>query len=94
MNFMQFLLSMGRKLLSVEFEEVTVCWKKKKLIMHVGEGYTEREIAVKLGMVDHSEYKENDAFLKINPDYKPLNLRSFSWVQEQEKPPVGADGLI
>ena len=44
----------------------------------MGEGYTEREIAVKLGMGRCTvNTKKNDAFLKINPDYKPLNLRSF-----------------
>ena len=46
-------------LLSVEFEEVTSVLeeKEKLIILHVGEGYTEREIAVKLGMGRSSEYK-------------------------------------
>ncbi|PGM91598.1 sigma-70 family RNA polymerase sigma factor [Bacillus cereus] len=67
-------------LLSVEFEEVTSVLeeKEKLIILHVGEGYTEREIAVKLGMGRSTlNRKKNEAFLKINPDYKPLNQRSF-----------------
>ncbi|PEA85884.1 sigma-70 family RNA polymerase sigma factor [Bacillus thuringiensis] len=67
-------------LLSVEFEEATnVLEEREKLIiLHVGEGYTEREIAVKLGMGRSTvNKKKNEAFLKINPNYKPLNLRTF-----------------
>ncbi|WP_242291288.1 MULTISPECIES: sigma-70 family RNA polymerase sigma factor [unclassified Bacillus cereus group] len=67
-------------LLSVEFEEVTSVLeeKEKVIILHVGEGYTEREIAVKLGMGRSTlNKKKNEAFLKINPNYKPLNLRTF-----------------
>ncbi|WP_410993260.1 sigma-70 RNA polymerase sigma factor region 4 domain-containing protein [Bacillus cereus] len=67
-------------LLSVGFEEVTSALegKGKLIIMHVGEGYTEREIAVKLGMGKSTvNPKKNEAFFKINPDYKPLNVRTF-----------------
>ncbi|PEL11618.1 RNA polymerase subunit sigma [Bacillus toyonensis] len=67
-------------LLSVEFEEVTSVLeeKEKLIILHVGEGYTEREIAVKLGMGRSTlNRKKNEAFLKINPDYKPMKQRSF-----------------
>ncbi|CCW05957.1 RNA polymerase sigma factor [Bacillus sp. GeD10] len=67
-------------LLSVEFEEaINVLEEREKLIiLHVGEGYTEREIAVKLGMGRSTvNQKKNEAFLKINPNYKPLNLRTF-----------------
>ena len=52
-------------LLSVEFEEVTSVLeeKEKLIILHVGEGYTEREIAVKLGMGRSIvNTKKNDAF--------------------------------
>ena len=52
-------------LLSVEFEEVTSVLeeKEKLIILHVGEGYTEREIAVKLGMGRCTvNTKKNDAF--------------------------------
>ncbi|PEO43700.1 RNA polymerase subunit sigma, partial [Bacillus toyonensis] len=64
----------------VEFEEVTSVLeeKEKLIILHVGEGYTEREIAVKLGMGRSTlNRKKNEAFLKINPDYKPMKQRSF-----------------
>ncbi|MEK4500645.1 sigma-70 family RNA polymerase sigma factor [Bacillus sp. FSL R12-0069] len=69
-----------KALLSVEFEEVTSVLeeKEKLIILHVGEGYTEREIAVKLGMGRSTvNTKKNEAFLKINPDYKPLNVSTF-----------------
>ncbi|MED1381758.1 sigma-70 family RNA polymerase sigma factor [Bacillus mycoides] len=67
-------------LLSVEFEEVTSVLeeKEKSIILHVGEGYTTREIARKLEMGKSTvNKKKNEAFLKINPNYIPLNLRSF-----------------
>ncbi|OUB48229.1 sigma-70 family RNA polymerase sigma factor [Bacillus thuringiensis] len=67
-------------LLSVEFEEVTSVLgeKEKSIILHVGEGYTTREIARKFEMGESTvKKKKNAAFLKINPNYKPLNLRSF-----------------
>ncbi|MCQ6343300.1 sigma-70 family RNA polymerase sigma factor [Bacillus cereus] len=67
-------------LLSVEFEEVTSVLeeKEKLIILHIGEGYTTREIARKLEMGKSTvNKKKNEAFLKINPDYKPLNLRTF-----------------
>ncbi|PEE35910.1 sigma-70 family RNA polymerase sigma factor [Bacillus cereus] len=67
-------------LLSVEFEEVTSVLeeKEKLIILHVGEGYTTREIAKKFEMGKSTvNRKKNEAFLKINPNYKPLNLRTF-----------------
>ncbi|MGE0976217.1 sigma-70 family RNA polymerase sigma factor [Bacillus cereus] len=67
-------------LLSVEFEEVTSVLeeKEKLIILHVGEGYTTREIARKFEMGKSTvNKKKNEAFLKINPNYKPLNLRTF-----------------
>ncbi|PHG57421.1 sigma-70 family RNA polymerase sigma factor [Bacillus toyonensis] len=67
-------------LLSVEFEEVTSVLeeKEKSIILHVGEGYTTREIARKFEMGKSTvNKKKNEAFLKINPNYTPLNLRSF-----------------
>ncbi|MED2749630.1 sigma-70 family RNA polymerase sigma factor [Bacillus thuringiensis] len=67
-------------LLSVEFEELTSVLegKEKLIILHVGEGYTTREIAKKFEMGKSTvNKKKNEAFLKINPNYKPLNLRTF-----------------
>jgi len=67
-------------LLSVEFEEVTSVLeeKEKLIILHVGEGYTTREIARKFEMGKSTvNKKKNEAFLKINPNYTPLNLRTF-----------------
>ncbi|MEC2464120.1 sigma-70 family RNA polymerase sigma factor [Bacillus cereus] len=67
-------------LLSVEFEEVTSVLeeKEKVIILHVGEGYTEREIAMKFEMGQSTvNGKKNKAFLKINPDYKPMKQTSF-----------------
>ncbi|PTC15410.1 sigma-70 family RNA polymerase sigma factor [Bacillus wiedmannii] len=67
-------------LLSVEFEEVTSVLeeKEKSIILHIGEGYTTREIARKFEMGKSTvNKKKNEAFLKINPNYTTLNLRSF-----------------
>ena len=67
-------------LLSVEFEEVTSVLgeKEKSIILHVGEGYSTREIAMKFEMGKSTvNKKKNEAFLKMNPDYKPLKQRSF-----------------
>ncbi|OUB44866.1 sigma-70 family RNA polymerase sigma factor [Bacillus thuringiensis] len=67
-------------MLSIEFAEVTSVLeeKEKSIILHVGEGYTTREIARKFEMGKSTvNKKKNEAFLKINPNYKPLNLRSF-----------------
>ncbi|ARJ20492.1 RNA polymerase subunit sigma [Bacillus mycoides] len=65
---------------SIEFEEVTSVLeeKEKSIILHIGEGYTTREIARKFEMGKSTvNKKKNEAFLKINPNYTPLNLRSF-----------------
>ena len=67
-------------LLSVAFEEVTSVLeeKEKSIILHIGEGYTTREIAMKFGMGKSTVNKrKNESFLKINPDYKPMKERSF-----------------
>ncbi|MEB9626154.1 sigma-70 family RNA polymerase sigma factor [Bacillus cereus] len=67
-------------LLSVAFEEVTSVLeeKEKSIILHIGEGYTTREIARKFEMGKSTLNKrKNEAFLKINPDYKPMKQRSF-----------------
>ncbi|MED3357004.1 sigma-70 family RNA polymerase sigma factor [Bacillus thuringiensis] len=63
----------------LEFEEVTgvLNGKEKAIILHIGEGYTAEEIAVRLGMGKSTVHqKKNAAFLKINPDYQPVK-RSF-----------------
>ncbi|PEE32390.1 RNA polymerase subunit sigma, partial [Bacillus cereus] len=65
---------------SIEFEEVTSVLeeKEKSIILHIGEGYTTREIARKFEMGKSTvNKKKNEAFLKINPDYKPMKQRSF-----------------
>ncbi|PGP70327.1 RNA polymerase subunit sigma, partial [Bacillus cereus] len=67
-------------LLSVEFEEVTSVLeeREKSIILHIGEGYTTREIARKFEMGKSTvNKKKNEAFLKINPDYTPMEQRSF-----------------
>lgn len=67
-------------LLSVEFEEVTSVLeeKEKSIILHVGEGYTTEEIARKFEMGKSTvNKKKNEAFLKMNSDYKPMKQRSF-----------------
>lgn len=65
---------------SIEFEEVTSVLeeKEKSIILHIGEGYTTREIARKFEMGKSTVNKrKNEAFLKINPDYTPMKQRSF-----------------
>ncbi|PGP94024.1 RNA polymerase subunit sigma, partial [Bacillus cereus] len=65
---------------SIEFEEVTSVLeeKEKSIMLHIGEGYTTREIARKFEMGKSTvNKKKNEAFLKINPDYKPMKQRSF-----------------
>ncbi|MGH0943811.1 sigma-70 family RNA polymerase sigma factor [Bacillus mycoides] len=67
-------------LLSVEFEEVTSVLeeKEKSIILYIGEGYTTEEIAMKFEMGKSTvNKKKNKAFLKINPDYKPMKQKSF-----------------
>ena len=66
-------------LLSVEFEEVTSVLeeKEKLIILHIGEGYSTREIAMKFEMGKSTVNKKKMKRFKINPDYKPLNFRSF-----------------
>ncbi len=52
--------------------------KEKSIILHVGEGYTTREIAVKLEMKKSTvQTRKTRAFLKMNPDYKPIKQKSF-----------------
>ena len=65
---------------SIEFEEVTSVLeeKEKSIILHIGEGYTPAEIAMKFEMgYTTVNTKKNKAFLKINPDYKPMKQTSF-----------------
>ncbi|MES1053602.1 sigma-70 family RNA polymerase sigma factor [Bacillus thuringiensis] len=65
---------------SVEFEEVTSVLeeREKSIILHIGEGYTTREIARKFEMGKSTVNKrKNETFLKMNPDYKPMKQRSF-----------------
>ncbi|OOR12023.1 RNA polymerase subunit sigma [Bacillus cereus] len=65
---------------SIEFEEVMSVLeeKEKSIVLHVGEGYTTREIAMKFEMGKSTvNKKKNKAFLKINPDYKPMKQKSF-----------------
>ncbi|MEW4235967.1 sigma-70 family RNA polymerase sigma factor [Bacillus thuringiensis] len=65
---------------SIEFEEVTSVLeeKEKSIILHIGEGYTTAEIAMKFEMAQSTvNGKKNKAFLKINPDYKPMKQTSF-----------------
>ncbi|MGQ7306509.1 sigma-70 family RNA polymerase sigma factor [Bacillus cereus] len=65
---------------SIEFEEATSVLgeKEKSIILHIGEGYSTREIAMKFEMGKSTvNKKKNEAFLKMNPDYKPLKQRSF-----------------
>jgi len=59
---------------SIEFEEITsvIDEKEKSIIMHISEGYTAEEIALKFGIGRSTVHqKKNQAFRKINPDYKP-----------------------
>ncbi|MED3087427.1 sigma-70 family RNA polymerase sigma factor [Bacillus toyonensis] len=65
---------------SIEFEEVTSVLeeREKSIILHIGEGYTTREIARKFEMGKSTvNKKKNEAFLKMNSDYKPMKQRSF-----------------
>ncbi|PEE35593.1 sigma-70 family RNA polymerase sigma factor [Bacillus cereus] len=65
---------------SIEFEEVTSVLEEKEraIILHIGEGYAIREIAMKFEMGKSTvNKKKNEAFLKINPDYTPMKQRSF-----------------
>ncbi|MES1054447.1 sigma-70 family RNA polymerase sigma factor, partial [Bacillus thuringiensis] len=67
-------------MLAIEFEEVTSVLeeKEKSIILHIGEGYSTREIARKFEMGKSTvNKKKNEAFLKMNPDYKPMKQRSF-----------------
>ncbi|AZJ23189.1 sigma-70 family RNA polymerase sigma factor [Bacillus wiedmannii bv. thuringiensis] len=67
-------------MLSTEFEEVTSVLeeKEKAIILHVGEGYTTEEIAMKLEMKKSTVHsKKTRAFLKMNPNYKPMKQKSF-----------------
>ena len=53
-------------------------WKKRKtIIMHVGYGFTEQEIAMKLGMKNLLFIQERPGILKMNPNYKPMKQKSF-----------------
>ncbi|MBY0036704.1 sigma-70 family RNA polymerase sigma factor [Bacillus cereus] len=64
----------------IEFEEVTSVLeeKEKSIIMHVGEGYTTEEIAMKLEMKKSTVHTtKTRAFKKMNPDYKPIKQKSF-----------------
>jgi len=67
-------------LLSVEFEEVTSVLeeKEKSIILHVGEGYTTEEIAMKLDMKKSTVHTtKTRVFKKMNPDYKPIKQKFF-----------------
>lgn len=67
-------------MLSTEFEEVTSVLeeKEKSIILHVGEGYTTEEIAMKLEMKKSTVHtRKTQAFLKMNPNYKPMKQKSF-----------------
>ncbi|HHL0974254.1 RNA polymerase subunit sigma [Bacillus thuringiensis serovar kyushuensis] len=67
-------------ILSIEFEEVTSVLEEqeKSIILHVGEGYTTEEIARKLEMKKSTvQTRKTRAFLKMNPDYKPIKQKSF-----------------
>ena len=46
--------------------------------MHVGYGFTEQEIAMKLGMKNLLFIqRKTRAFLKMNPNYKPMKQNPF-----------------
>ncbi|MGG0008385.1 sigma-70 family RNA polymerase sigma factor [Bacillus tropicus] len=67
-------------ILSIEFEEVTSVLEEqeKSIILHVGEGYTTEEIARKLEMKKSTVHtRKTRAFLKMNPNYKPIKQKSF-----------------
>ncbi|MFE6708753.1 sigma-70 family RNA polymerase sigma factor [Bacillus thuringiensis] len=65
---------------SIEFEEITSVLdeEEKILILHISEGYTAEEIALKFGIGRSTvHYKKNKAFLKINPNYSPTKKKSY-----------------
>ncbi|AXY10616.1 sigma-70 family RNA polymerase sigma factor [Bacillus thuringiensis LM1212] len=67
-------------MVSVGIQEVTSVLEEeeKTIIMHVGYGFTEQEIAVKLKMKKSTVHtKKTRAFLKMNPNYKPMKQKSF-----------------
>ncbi|ANN30745.1 RNA polymerase subunit sigma [Bacillus thuringiensis serovar coreanensis] len=67
-------------MVSVGIQEVTSVLEEeeKTIIMHVGYGFTEQEIAVKLEMKKSTVHtKKTRAFLKMNPNYKPMKQKSF-----------------
>ncbi|MCU5599119.1 sigma-70 family RNA polymerase sigma factor [Bacillus wiedmannii] len=67
-------------MISVGIQEVTSVLEEeeKTIIMHVGYGFTEQEIAVKLEMKKSTVHtKKTRAFLKMNPNYKPMKQKSF-----------------
>ena len=69
--------------------------QEKSIILHVGEGYTTEEIARKLEMKKSTvQTRKTRAFLKMNPDYKPIKQNPFLGKRMIKKPPVGAGDLI
>ncbi|MEC2865065.1 RNA polymerase subunit sigma [Bacillus thuringiensis serovar kyushuensis] len=67
-------------IVSVGLQEVTSVLEEeeKTIIMHVGYGFTEQEIAVKLEMKKSTVHtRKTRAFLKMNPNYKPMKQKSF-----------------
>ncbi|MES5942945.1 MULTISPECIES: sigma-70 family RNA polymerase sigma factor [unclassified Bacillus cereus group] len=67
-------------IVSVGLQEVTSVLEEEEkiIIMHVGYGFTEQEIAVKLEMKKSTVHtKKTRAFLKMNPNYKPMKQKSF-----------------
>ncbi|PGB02067.1 sigma-70 family RNA polymerase sigma factor [Bacillus toyonensis] len=67
-------------MVSVGIQEVTSVLEEeeKTIIMHVGYGFTEQEIAMKLEMKKSTVHtRKTKAFLKMNPNYKPMKQKSF-----------------
>ncbi|MBW3490816.1 sigma-70 family RNA polymerase sigma factor [Bacillus sp. FDAARGOS_1420] len=67
-------------IVSVGLQEVTSVLEEeeKTIIMHVGYGFTEQEISVKLEMKKSTVHtRKTRAFLKMNPNYKPMKQKSF-----------------
>ncbi|MGQ3739995.1 sigma-70 family RNA polymerase sigma factor [Bacillus sp. Fil] len=67
-------------IVSVGLQEVTSVLEEeeKTIIMNVGYGFTEQEIAVKLEMKKSTVHtRKTRAFLKMNPNYKPMKQKSF-----------------
>lgn len=67
-------------IVSVGLQEVTSVLEEeeKTIIMHVGYGFTEQEIAMKLEMKKSTVHtRKIRAFLKMNPNYKPMKQKSF-----------------